>query len=187
MEHLAAIPWSIALQQYNLLSGHDTPRARSILEGDDVLLRLAYIVLFTFPGVPSILYGDEVGLTDQESFGPRVCMPWDEAAWDQDFFAFMKQVVALRKGNDCLAYGAFQILYWEEDLLVYQRELAGEHLLVTLNRADAILPAKDVAIPEAGIGFCQFREFLGERRALVQDGVLHLPALPKGGSIWLPD
>ena len=187
MEHLAAIPWSIALQQYNLLGGHDTPRVRTILEGDDALLRLAYIVLFTFPGVPSIFYGDEVGLMDQESFGSRVCMPWEEEAWDRDILAFMKQLVALRKSNNCLAYGAFQILYWEDDLLVYQRELDGEHIFVTLNRLDAVFPTKTLSIPEAGIDTCSFRDFLGERRAQVQGGVLSLPDLPKGGSIWMPD
>ena len=184
-EHLAAIPWSIALQQYNLLSGHDTPRVRTILEGDDALLRLAYIVLFTFPGVPSIYYGDEIGLTDQEHFGPRACMPWDEATWDQDFFDFLKQLVVLRKRNDTMAHGAFQILHWEEDLLVYQRELAGDHLLVTLNRSDATHYAKNISIPEAGMGSIHFQEFLGENRAQVQDGILCLPDLPKGGSIWL--
>lgn len=187
MEHLAAIPWSIALQQYNLLSGHDTPRVRTILEGDDALLRLAHIVLFTFPGVPSIFYGDEIGLTDQEHFGPRVCMPWDEMVWDKDLFAFMKQLINLRKNNDCLASGAFQILHWEEDLLVYQRELAGEHVLVTLNRAEAVLPANVIPIPESGISSGQFRNFLGEGQAQVEAGLLHLPALPKGGIIWLPE
>ena len=185
-EHLAAVPWTIALQQYNLLSGHDTPRVRTILEGDDVLLRLAYIVLFTFPGVPSIFYGDEVGLTDQEYFGSRVCMPWEKSAWDQDILGFMKLLVSLRKNNDCLAYGAFQILYWEDDLLVYQRELDGEHVLVTLNRSDSELPAKTIPIPEAGMDFCQFRDFLGEGRARVEGAVLRLPDLPRGGIIWMP-
>ncbi|HSN94742.1 MAG TPA: glycoside hydrolase family 13 protein, partial [Anaerolineaceae bacterium] len=186
MEHLAAIPWSIALQQYNLLSGHDTPRVRTILEKDDALLRLAYIVLFTFPGVPSIFYGDEIGLTDQENFGSRVCMPWEEENWDLDILTFMKKLIALRKSNDCLAKGAFQILYWEKDLLVYQRELAGERILVTLNRSDAVFSAKALPIPEAGIGLGQFRDFLGEGQAQVKDDLLILPDLPKGGIIWTP-
>ena len=98
----------------------------------------------------------------------------------------MKQVVALRKDNDCLAYGAFQILHWEDDLLVYQRELAGQHVLISLNRSDAILKAEDISIPEAGIDTGYFQDFLGEGRAQVLDGVLHLPDLPKGGIIWMP-
>ncbi len=185
MQHLAAIPWSIALQQYNLLSGHDTPRVRTILEGDETLVRLAYMVLFTFPGVPSIFYGDEIGLVDQENFGSRVCMPWDKATWHQDFFSFLKQLVNLRKRNDTLAHGAFQILYWEDDLLIYQRELAGDHVLLTLNRSDAAIDAKNIFTSEAGIRTAYFREFLGERSAQVQNGILYLPELPRGGSIWL--
>ncbi len=187
MEHLAAIPWSIALQQYNLLSGHDTPRVRSILEGDDALLRLVYIVLFTFPGVPSIFYGDEIGLMDEEDFGSRVCMPWDEAEWDQDILRFMKQLIALRKRNDCLARGAFQILHWDDNVLIYQRELDGKHILVSLNRSDTPVETKNIAIPEAGIISDQFGEFMGARRVMVKDGILQIPDLPKGGIIWMPD
>jgi alpha-glucosidase len=186
-EHLAAIPWSVALQQYNLLSGHDTPRVGSILEGDKTLLRLAFIVLFTFPGVPSLFYGDEIGLMDQISFGPRVCMPWDEATWDQALFAFIKELVALRKRDDCLAQGAFQILHWEDDLLIYQRELDGKHILVTLNRSDKVIKAKDLFIPESGISHGYFREFLGAKQATVEGGLLKLPDLPKGGMIWMTE
>ena len=48
----AAIPWVVALQQYNLLGSHDTPRVRSPLQGADALHRLAVTLLLTFPGVP---------------------------------------------------------------------------------------------------------------------------------------
>jgi alpha-glucosidase len=59
-ENLAAIPWTIALQQFNVLDSHDTSRLRTELNGDEYLIRLALMVQFTFPGVPCVYYGDEI-------------------------------------------------------------------------------------------------------------------------------
>ncbi|MEA4811773.1 MAG: alpha-amylase family glycosyl hydrolase [Anaerolineaceae bacterium] len=184
MEHLAAIPWAVALQQYNLLSGHDTPRIKTVLKGDDALVRLAYTILFTFPGIPSVFYGDEIGLENQKGFDSRVCMPWDEKDWDKDFFSFLQGLIKLRKENVCLAKGAFQILCWEDDLLIYQRELDGKHVLVTANRSDVPNSPKPVPVPESGIWLGTFRAFGTEIKAEVKESVLYLPALPKGALIW---
>jgi alpha-glucosidase len=77
-EHLAAIPWTIALQQFNVLESHDTPRLHTILSGDEDHAKLAAIAQFSFPGVPCLYYGDELGLRDEPGFGSRNCMVWDE-------------------------------------------------------------------------------------------------------------
>lgn len=77
---MAVLPWQVALQQYNLLGSHDTPRVRTIVEGDEALQRLAVTLLLTFPGVPGLYYGDEIGLEDQPPIlNQRGCMQWDES------------------------------------------------------------------------------------------------------------
>ncbi len=70
----AAIPWVIALQQYNLLGSHDTHRIRSVVGGNDALHRLAVVVQLTFPGVPALYYGDEIGMVDAPHLRATGCM-----------------------------------------------------------------------------------------------------------------
>ena len=86
----AAIPWVVACQQFNLIGSHDTPRALALLEGNRDLFRLAVVLLFTYPGVPSIYYGDEIGLGwGAVDMNPRQCMSWDPSTWDIELHAFL--------------------------------------------------------------------------------------------------
>lgn len=50
------------LRMFNQLDSHDTARFKTLLGRDIARLPLAVIWLFTWPGVPCIYYGDEVGL-----------------------------------------------------------------------------------------------------------------------------
>ena len=50
------------LRMFNQLDSHDTARFKTLLGKDVARLPLAVIWLFSWPGVPCIYYGDEVGL-----------------------------------------------------------------------------------------------------------------------------
>lgn len=188
LENLASIPWVIALQQFNLLDSHDTKRTRTSLGGNEALIRLAAIVQFTFPGVPCVYYGDEIGLVDEEGFGSRNCMPWDSTNWDQNLLEFYKRLISLRKANPILAQGAFQVLYWDDDLLLFQRVLGEERVLVSANRNPDPIPARSLNLPQAG--FAQGTRFAGAFRGGFANGgpdALDLPELAQGGEIWLSE
>ena len=62
--------------QLNLLDSHDVSRFRSLCR-DEESFRLAVIFQMTFPGMPSVFYGDEVGLTGILEEEYRQPMPWD--------------------------------------------------------------------------------------------------------------
>ncbi|MGB4594646.1 MAG: alpha-amylase family glycosyl hydrolase [Anaerolineaceae bacterium] len=186
MEHLAAIPWAIALQQFNVLDSHDTNRLRTILSGDEDLARLAAIAQFSFPGVPCLYYGDEIGLSDEAGFGSRNCMVWDEKDWNQDTLAFYRRLIALRKINEPLREGSFEILYWDLQLVCYQRVLAGRRIIVTLNRGPEEWSGRIIEVPTAGMKEkTRFDGYFSGRSITVEDARLTLPVLPKGGEIWL--
>ncbi len=183
--YLAAIPWAVALQQYNLLGSHDTPRVRTLVGENDALHRLAVVVLMTYPGVPGFLYGDEVGLTDQPGVNSRVCMPWNEAEWDRDLLAFYKKMVRLRRETAVLQTGGFQLLLCEEDTFAYQRESATERAIVIAHRAAAPRPAGMLPIAHGGVADgVRFKEFFSRQEIIVQDGALFLPELPQGATLW---
>ncbi len=183
---MASIPWQIALQQFNLLDSHDTSRIRTLLKGNEALQRLAAIIQFTFPGVPCIYYGDEIGLSDAPGFGSRNCMEWDESKWNTPLWEFYSKLVDLRKSSEILKDGSFRILYWEKDLILYERELKGKHVLISANRSPMTRPVKPIKlingmIPEG----MQFKSFFEGYNALATKDQLTLPAMPQGAVIWV--
>jgi|LSQX01.3.fsa_nt_gb alpha-glucosidase len=185
--NLAAIPYSIALQQFNLLDSHDTPRIRSILEEDESLIRLAIMVQFTFPGVPCIYYGDEIGLADEEGFAQRNCFPWNRDQWNQDLLNFYKCLIHLRKTSEVLAKGSFQVLSWDDDSFIFQRTFARKRMIVTANRkaADNSYSLKTPLINPPGQ--TRLRGIFSGQHLILTPGEVKIPALGKGGEIWLEE
>lgn len=183
---LAAIPWVIARQQYNLLGSHDVSRIRSTLDENDALHRLALVFLFTFPGLPGLYYGDEIGMVDDPDLGSRGCMVWDESGWDHDLLAFHKKLIKLRRASAALQTGGFEILAVEEDLLAFQRE--GEHgrILIIAHRHPTPRPAAPLPVRRGGIpDGTRFIEFFSGEELIVKEGALSLTAHPQGASIWI--
>lgn len=184
-ENLAAIPWTIALQQFNVLDSHDTSRLRTELGGDEDLIRLAVMIQFTFPGVPCIYYGDEIGLVDEPGFSQRNCFPWEEEKWNTDLLAFYQRLISLRKENDVLAEGSFQMLYWDDDLLIYQRLLGGKRIVVTASRIDqpnGFFLKSNLINPT---GLEHLKNVFTDATLVLHPGEIKIPAMPRGGAIWL--
>ena len=184
-ERLAVIPWAVALQQYNLLNSHDTPRIRTQVDGNDALHRLAAIVLVTYPGVPDFYYGDEIGLLDLPHLGPRGCLPWDSNQWDHSLLDFHRRLIALRRRSGVLQRGGFQMLAVEPDAFAYQRASRQGRILVLAQRSEQPRPARPLPVAHGGIADgMRFVEYFTGQEAVVQDGSLLLPELPQGGSLW---
>lgn len=57
-----AYPYDNVLAMYSLLGSHDVERVRTMLGGSIEKTLLAFTLLFGLPGVPSIYYGDEIGM-----------------------------------------------------------------------------------------------------------------------------
>ena len=183
---MAALPWAIALQQYNQLGSHDVPRIRTVVGGNDALHRLAAVVQFTYPGVPGLYYGDEIGMKDVPRLGQRGCMIWDEGRWDAGLLAFYRDLIALRRASPLMQEGGFQMLAVEPDTFAYQREGTEGRLLVVAHRAERPRPAGPIEVAHGGIpdGLELVERFSG-KAAVTKDGKLALPELPQGASVWV--
>ncbi len=181
----AAIPWVLALQQYNLLDSHDTPRIRTVVGENDDLHRLALIVLLTFPGVPGLYYGDEVGMVDDPVLAQRGCMPWNSAEWNHDLLTFHKQLIALRKESEALRRGGFEVLLAEDDTFVYQRESIHDRMLVIAHRDETPRPSALIPVAHGGISDgTTFANVFTSETAVVENGMLDLGRVGQGGAIW---
>ncbi len=182
----AAIPWVIACQQLNLIGSHDTPRALSLLNGNRDLLRLVVALLFTYPGVPCIYYGDEIGLGGGLSLNPRQCMSWDKDTWDTGLQAYFKALIRLRRNSSALSDGGFQVLLVETDTLIYQRDGDEEIILVAARRGSEPRPSGAIAVSQGAIpNGTEFEELFTQQRYRVENGNFPLPDLPPGAQVWI--
>jgi alpha-glucosidase len=177
----AAVPWVIAQQQFNLLGTHDTARICHVVECQSGLSRLAVALLLTYPGVPCIYYGDEIGLDGDT----RACMNWDRSSWDHDLRAFYQQLIRLRKTSSALINGGFQVLLIEENTFAYVRDSERDLVVVvahrgSTNRSAFPLPVAQGAIPDG----TEFVEVISGARATVIAGRLPLPEMAAGVLVW---
>jgi alpha-glucosidase len=182
---LAGIPWVVALQQYNLLGSHDTSRVRSVLGDNDALHRLAVTLLLTYPGVPGLYYGDEIGLLDEPGLRSRGCMPWDPAGWNHELRDFFKELIRLRRTSPAWQRGGFQVVSGEQHTLAYLRSLGSERWLIIAQRHATSRPAGPLDLRAAGLpDGARLREHFSGQSALVHGGWLDCPALPQGATLW---
>ena len=81
--------WEIQLTQLNLLDSHDTSRMLTAVGEDRTSVQLATVLMMTFPGAPSIYYGDEVGLPGGKDPDCRRIFPQPEN-WDVEVLKYYK-------------------------------------------------------------------------------------------------
>ncbi|NET03585.1 MAG: DUF3459 domain-containing protein [Symploca sp. SIO2B6] len=137
---LQLYPWEIQLTQLNLLASHDTARLLSIASGGKISpleealesVKLATLLLLTFPGSPSIYYGDEVGLAGAVDPDSRRGFP-TEIQWNRDVLEYHKQLIRLRHSHQALRVGSYKILLSEGMLYVFARQLEEEELIIAVN------------------------------------------------------
>jgi len=125
-------PWEIQQTQLNLLASHDTARLLSIADEDRDSVKLGTLLLLTFPGAPSIYYGDEVGLAGAIDPDSRRGFP-AEADWDQDLLNFHRQLIALRHAHPALRVGDYKTLYAQGEVYILARSLPTETIVVAVN------------------------------------------------------
>ena len=125
-------PWEIQQTQLNLLASHDTARLLSIAQRDRASVKLATLLLLTFPGAPCIYYGDEVGLPGSLDPDSRRSFPPKEQ-WDEGLLQWHQDLIRLRQAYPALRTGDYKILYAEGLVYVFARTLAASELIIAVN------------------------------------------------------
>ena len=179
----------------NFLSTHDTPRILTVLGADHVpgskeeravfrlsparrqlglkRLRLAALVLFTFPGAPTVYYGDEAGMEGWEDPFNRAGYPWGQE--DSELKSFFSKLVHLRREQPALQTGQLHWRWTAGSLLVFARELDGQLLTTVVNAADT---PQTLTLPWFGD---TARDLLSSEVLSPTDNVLPLTLLPHQG------
>jgi alpha-glucosidase len=180
----AALPWVIALQQFNQLCSHDTPRILSIVHNDKTLAKLGAFLLMTYPGVPCLYYGDEIGMEGAHDPDNRRTMIWDEAEWDTDIRGCYQTLIRIRHASPALTQGGYQQLAAEGGLFAFQRQSPEQRLIVIASRDEHA--GVDLYVRHAGIADgTALTDLLSRKSFTVSDGVVSLGALPRGAMFIL--
>lgn len=88
-----------AHMMFNLIGSHDTPRFCTRANGNKQRLRQTLAMMFFFPGIPMVYYGDEIGMTGGKDPDCRHGFIWNEAKWDTQTLSTVKQLAALKNGG----------------------------------------------------------------------------------------
>jgi cyclomaltodextrinase / maltogenic alpha-amylase / neopullulanase len=132
-ELLDLYPQPVTEVQYNLLGSHDTPRFKTLARGDDSAYRLATLFQMTYPGAPSIYYGDEIGMEGRHDPGCRGSFPWEESRWDHEMRGYVQRCIRLRRSHPELRAGRFDWLFVGQGVVSYLRKGDQGSVVVTLN------------------------------------------------------
>ena len=179
----------------NFLGTHDTPRILTVLGASHVpdskeerasyrlspeerqmglaRLRLAALVLFTFPGAPTVYYGDEAGTEGWEDPFNRACYPWGRE--DTELKAWFARLARLRQDHPALQSGQLHWRWTSGPILAFARELNGQLLTTVINAADT---PQSLMLPWSGAAP---RDLLTGAVLSPADNVLPLTLLPHQG------
>lgn len=121
----------------NFLTTHDTKRAISELclaaSGDVVkakkLFKIAYSLVFFVTGVPSIFYGDEYGMKNNDE-SSRGCFDWKN--YKGEIFDWFKILSKIRK-NSVFVDGELNILYSKNKKFVFERISKNNRIIIATN------------------------------------------------------
>ena len=111
-------------------------QSRTFLNHDEYehgvkLLKLASVLQFTLPGVPSIYYGDEAGLTGYGDPFCRAGYPWGRE--EQRLINHYKMLGKFRIGNKAFASGDYLPITVKENCFAFLRKLKNECVLIAVN------------------------------------------------------
>lgn len=144
----------------NFLSTHDTERAITALAGDPIgnhdrywqsgrklsavqyekgikMLNMAYAMIFTLPGVPSVYYGDEIAMQGYKDPFNRAYFDWNSS--ESRIRPVIRQLSSLRAACDAFRDGSLQLIRAEGDILHYRRTGSTMSAEMIFNRGNHLI------------------------------------------------
>lgn len=135
----------------NQLSNHDHSRfltrtnhkagrveylgAAAAEEGVDYrVMREAVLIQMTWPGAPTLYYGDEAGLCGFTDPDNRRTYPWGHE--NRDLIDLYRELIWIHRENEAFRTGSFRFLESEDQLLCYARFNRKQQFVIVVNHDD---------------------------------------------------
>ncbi len=101
---------------------------------DPAVMREAVLFQMTWPGAPTLYYGDEAGMTGFTDPDSRRPYPWGKE--DRRMLHFHKDAIAFHKENKVLKFGSVRFLKGDKDFISYARFDQKEQIVCAFNNSD---------------------------------------------------
>ena len=95
------------------------------------VLQEAVVMQMTWPGAPTLYYGDEAGVCGFTDPDNRRTYPWGYE--DRELLSFYRDIIRLHRCHEALRTGSLLLLCHEKDILVYGRFNEEETIITVLN------------------------------------------------------
>ncbi len=113
------------------------------------IMRAAVVIQMTWPGAPTIYYGDEAGVCGWTDPDNRRTYPWGKE--DMELIHLHKELIRLHKSYDALMKGSLLFMGGEKDYICYGRFFQDESFVVAVNRG-SYERTVDIPVWQLGIG-----------------------------------
>ncbi len=110
----------------------------------------AVVMQFTWPGAPTIYYGDEAGVCGFTDPDNRRTYPWGNE--DKELIQFHKDIIKLHNENKVFRIGSYKPLYSDYNLIAYARFTRDDAAVVIINNNDDERRIR-LSLIEAGFGY----------------------------------
>lgn len=97
-------------------------------------LKMAYTLIATLPGIPSIYYADEAGMQGYSDPFNRRPYPWGNE--DEELVSHYKAVGKIRRENAVYKEGEFKLLEISDKILIFERIENGESYITAVNNSN---------------------------------------------------
>ena len=115
---------------------------------DKAVLREAVAIQMTWPGAPTIYYGDEAGMCGFTDPDNRRTYPWGNE--DKELIRFHKEMIRIHKENREFLTGSVTYLAGEYNFLGYGRFNRREQSVILVNNSDQLI-MKELTVWQLGI------------------------------------
>ncbi len=112
------------------------------------LMRAAVLIQMTWPGAPTVYYGDEAGLTGWTDPDNRRTYPWGHE--DKEMLALHKELIRIHKDYSAIKTGSLIYLGGEQNFISYGRFDKKDKLVIAVNRSETEIQV-DIPVWQIGI------------------------------------
>ena len=157
---------------------------------DKSIMRLAVMIQMTWPGAPTIYYGDEAGLCGWTDPDNRRAYPWGSE--DQELIDFHKEIIRIHKDYQALKTGSIMFLHGQYSFISYGRFDEQDKFVIAINSGEQPvsidLPVWRLGMTEENrmarlINTSQDGFSLETAMYNIENGILHLNCPPKYGVV----